>query len=75
MQSQGVPCAHKYTIYYLVSPLVSCSNRVEGSKSHKMSRGQEHSDGAKKLAAIMVTWKQPCCGCPGGSDEHVSLKK
>ena len=39
-----------------------------------MSRGQEHSDGAKKLAAFMVTWKQPCCGCPGGSDEHVSLK-
>ena len=34
---------------------------------------QKHPDGAKQLAALMVTWKQPCCGCPGGSDEHVSV--
>ena len=29
-------------------------------------------DGAKYLTSFMVTWKQPCCGCPGGADEYVS---
>ena len=42
-----------------------------------MSQGQEHpyyfSDGAKQLAVLRLNWDQPCCGCPGGSDEHVSV--
>ena len=37
-----------------------------------MSHGQDHPDGAKQLAQLMITWKQPCCGCPGGGDVHVS---
>ena len=40
-----------------------------------MSHRQEHPDGAKQLASLMITWKQPCCGCPGGGDAHVSTKK